>query len=214
MGMIKELSEFDARDCDAVFTFITKKYFGIFSAMQIKNEFIKLLKRIERKHPKYVLEVGTANGGALFCFAKLASDDAVVISIDLPEGKFGGGYEKWRAPFFGAFRRNGQKIFLLREDSHAPATLERVKEILGGRQLDFLFIDGDHTYSGVKQDFDMYRPLVKKGGVVAFHDIVDGFEEYVGGVPRFWRELKVGCDYEEFVQDWEQGGYGIGILSV
>jgi predicted O-methyltransferase YrrM len=40
------------------------------------------------------------------------------------------------------------------------------------KRLDFLFIDGDHTYEGVKQDFEMYTPLVRKGGLVAMHDIV------------------------------------------
>ena len=29
----------------------------------------------------------------------------------------------------------------------------------------YLFIDGDHTYQGVKKDFEMYGPLVKKDGL-------------------------------------------------
>lgn len=37
--------------------------------------------------------------------------------------------------------------------------------------MDFLFIDGDHAYEGVKADFEMYSPLVRKGGLVALHDI-------------------------------------------
>jgi len=41
-----------------------------------------------------------------------------------------------------------------------------VKKILAGRQVDFLFIDGDHSYEGVKKDFEMYSSLVRKGGVV------------------------------------------------
>jgi len=43
---------------------------------------------------------------------------------------------------------------------------------LNGEPLDFLFIDGDHTYEGVKRDFEMYSPLVRNGGIIAFHDIV------------------------------------------
>jgi hypothetical protein len=30
--------------------------------------------------------------------------------------------------------------------------------------VDFLFIDGDHTYEGVKKDFEMYSPLVRREG--------------------------------------------------
>lgn len=36
--------------------------------------------------------------------------------------------------------------------------------------LDFLFIDGDHNYDGVKKDWSLYSPFLKKGSFVAFHD--------------------------------------------
>jgi hypothetical protein len=35
----------------------------------------------------------------------------------------------------------------------------------------------------------------------------------VGGVPDFWREVKEGRRVREFVESWEQGGYGIGLLE-
>jgi len=35
---------------------------------------------------------------------------------------------------------------------------------------DFIFIDGDHTYDAVKQDYKMYYPAIKKGGLIFFHD--------------------------------------------
>jgi len=36
--------------------------------------------------------------------------------------------------------------------------------------LDVLYIDGDHTYEGVKRDYEVHRPRVKPGGVIFFHD--------------------------------------------
>jgi predicted O-methyltransferase YrrM len=36
--------------------------------------------------------------------------------------------------------------------------------------LDFLFIDGDHTYEAVKRDYDQWTPFLKKGGILAIHD--------------------------------------------
>jgi hypothetical protein len=56
-------------------------------------------------------------------------------------------------------------------------------------QVDLLFIDGDHTYEGVKADYDLYGPLVRRGGVLAFHDILhhDNYPEL--GVDRFWHSL-------------------------
>ena len=38
-------------------------------------------------------------------------------------------------------------------------------------KIDFLFIDGDHNYEGVKKDWDLYNGLLENGSVVAFHDV-------------------------------------------
>ncbi|MEM1858754.1 MAG: class I SAM-dependent methyltransferase, partial [Desulfurococcaceae archaeon] len=160
------------------------------------------------------LEIGTANGGTLFLFCQIAELDATIISIDLPGGPFGGGYPEWRVPLYKSFAKERQRVHLIRADSHDPKTLGIVKRILGDRKLDFLFIDGDHTYEGVKRDFEMYSPLVRKGGIIAFHDIVPGPSENVGGVPMFWSEIKRSFTYNEIVKDWRQGGYGIGVIYV
>ena len=49
--------------------------------------------------------------------------------------------------------------------------------------LDLLFIDGDHSYAGVKADWDAYNRFLKPGAIVAFHDW--GWAE---GVKRVIRE--------------------------
>ena len=36
--------------------------------------------------------------------------------------------------------------------------------------IDLLFIDGDHSYEGIRQDWDDWTPLVREGGHVALHD--------------------------------------------
>jgi len=38
------------------------------------------------------------------------------------------------------------------------------------KPIEFLWIDGDHTYEGAKRDFDLFVPFLVDGGVVAFHD--------------------------------------------
>jgi predicted O-methyltransferase YrrM len=38
-----------------------------------------------------------------------------------------------------------------------------------------LWIDGDHTYRGAKDDFDGFAPHVKPGGVIALHDALNAF---------------------------------------
>jgi predicted O-methyltransferase YrrM len=181
---------------------------------QVQSEVSELLEIINRMKPEVILEIGTANGGTLFLFSHVASESATIVSIDLPGGRFGGGYPSWRTRLYESFALPGQRIYALRADSHKRETLEQVKAIIDGREIDFLFIDGDHTYEGVKSDFEMYSPLVRKGGIIAFHDIVPGGRESVGGVPKFWNEVKscYGNKEREIVQDRSQGGLGIGVL--
>jgi len=197
---------------DYAFSF---KFLGIhIKPAQIKDEIKEFLKLLQKRRLDTILEIGTANGGTLFLFSHVASTNATLISIDLPRGPFGGGYPKWKVPLYKSFAKGRQRIYLLRANSHNPATLERVKLILAHRKVDFLFIDGDHSYEGVKKDLEMYSLLVRKGGIIAFHDIVLGPPKNVGGVPKFWNEIKHNFDYKEIVKDWKQGGYGVGVIYV
>jgi len=180
---------------------------------QVPSEIEALLRQVSALRPKTVLEIGTYRGGTLFLFATVAEDDALLVSIDLPMERFGEGYAKRRGKLYRAFARSGQRIELLRQHSHDPPTVAAVARILGGRLVDLLFIDGDHSYEGVAADFRLYSPFVRDGGLIVFHDIVPGKEEHVGEVPRFWQELKASGVVTEFVDDWEQGGYGLGILT-
>jgi len=187
---------------------------GLIEPTQVRDEILELLMFLSKLNPKYILEIGTASGGTLFLFSRIASKDATIISIDLPGGAFGGGYPKWKIPLFKSFALSKQKIHLIRADSHKKETLEKTKSILGNRKLDFLFIDGDHTYEGVKKDFEMYSPLVKKGGVIALHDIVQHPPESGCEVSTFWNEIKSKYEYIEFVKSWNQNWAGIGLIKL
>jgi predicted O-methyltransferase YrrM len=210
--VIKILKSFSSDNIEEVFNFSWNFYGGLIRPIQIKEEFVELLKIFKDLNSKYILEIGTADGGSLFCFCKLAQDNATIISIDLPGGKFGGGYPEWKIPIYQAFAKENQKLYLLRKDSHSQKTLEEVKKILNGNQLDFLFIDGDHSYEGVKKDFEMYSPLVRKGGIIAFHDIVKHPPETGCEVERLWKEIKNSFNFKELIKDINQNWAGIGIL--
>ena len=195
------------------------KKFGIdIKPMQVMTEIGRLLRILEQLRPETLLEIGTARGGTLFLFTRIASPTATFISIDLPGGMFGGGYEDWRIALYKSFALDRQKIYLIRADSHSINTLNNVKSIIDDKKIDFLFIDGDHSYEGVKKDFEMYSTLVRKGGIIAFHDIVPHDRAHdpcgVVGVPRFWNEIKHSYKYLEIVKDWSQGWAGIGVLYV
>ncbi|MCW4009515.1 MAG: class I SAM-dependent methyltransferase [Candidatus Bathyarchaeota archaeon] len=199
--------------CFDVFHHKPSKYFGwSIEPIQVKQEIEKLLSILKVKNIKTMLEIGTANGGTLFLFTRIINPDALIISLDLPDGKFGGGYENSKITFFKNLAKETQQIFLIRADSHAASSLQTVKTTLKNYPLDFLFIDGDHSYEGVAKDFAMYSPLVRKGGVIAFHDICKGPPELAGGVHDFWNEIKHSYNYEEIIYNPKQQGLGIGIL--
>jgi predicted O-methyltransferase YrrM len=176
---------------------------------QVKDEITSCLKILAKRRPKNILEIGTAWGGTLFLFAKVASPQAKIVSVDIP-----GGYPKWRVNLYQSFGVPEQKICLIREDSHLLSTLGMVETALEGCKLDFLFIDGDHTYDGVRKDFEMYCKLVRKGGLIALHDICLHPPETGCEVNKFWTEIKNLYKHDELIRDNKQGCCGIGILYV
>ena len=200
---------------DAVDFAFSFQVFGIsIRPIQVKYEITKLLEIVTELKPRVVLEIGTAGGGTLFLFTKATDPEAKIISIDLPGGPFGGGYPEWKIHLYKSFSKGKQKIYLIRRDSHNPQTLEEVKKILSGEKVDFLFIDGDHTYEGVKKDFEMYSPLMREGGIVAFHDICPHPPETRCEVSKFWNEIRHKYRHREIVSDWNQKWAGIGVLYV
>jgi cephalosporin hydroxylase len=179
--------------------------------MQVRSELLEFASLVQERRPKALIEIGTRNGGTFFVLCRLADPRAKVISLDLPGGKFGGGYTIFQAPVINHMKQSGQQLQLLRTNSHDPTTRSRVVSVLDHTRLDLLFIDGDHTYDGVKQDFEMYSPLVAPGGMIAFHDIVDTTDENCH-VNRFWNEVKTRYRYREIIEDKRQGWGGIGVL--
>ena len=175
------------------------------------TEFLKLLIVIE---PKIILEIGTAMGGTLYLLSRFSASRATLISIDLPQAKVGDMTLPTNPSFFKNIVQKKQRVALIRDDSHKFSTFQKIKKILKNGKIDVLFIDGDHTYEGVKKDFEMYKSLVKSGGLICFHDIVPGSEDRVGHVPDFWSRIRENYNSLEIVKNWNHGGFGIGIIFV
>jgi predicted O-methyltransferase YrrM len=177
--------------------------------IQVEEELVKLVEDVTRLRPATIVEIGTSMGGTLYLWTRLAPPDALIISVDLPGGKFGGGYSPLRTPLYRRFARERQRLHLMRANSHEPSTITELKRLLGGRAVDFLFIDGDHTYEGVKQDWEMYSPLVRPGGLVAFHDVAGNYDDTQ--VKKLWDAVKAGYSHREYMLH-PRGFYGIGVL--
>ncbi|MCP4414165.1 MAG: class I SAM-dependent methyltransferase [Gammaproteobacteria bacterium] len=206
-GRVNQLGAID--DPEYLFHITSRKWFGIIAPIQSRYEFVSLLSELKKYSLSNILEIGTASGGTLFMYSRIANKDATLVSIDLPDGDFGGGYPTKKIPLYKSFAQDEQSLQLLRVDSHLNETFSEVEHIFSDTGIDFLFIDGDHTYNGVKSDFEMYSKLVNKNGFITFHDIV-----YAEGVSRFWNEIK-----NEYENTWEwiddkKPKYGIGMLQL
>jgi len=131
------------------------KYQGGGFVQQDKEELWQLARRVSLRSPSNILEIGCAGGGTLLVWQALAPR---VVSVDLQGLNGGRG--------FLSVDHFPSVTFIL-GDSHHQETLDEVKSM---GPYDFLFIDGDHSTEGARMDFYMYAPLVRKGGLIAFHD--------------------------------------------
>jgi cephalosporin hydroxylase len=182
--------------------------------LQRKWELMGLMALVRRLRPAVVVEIGTYRGGTLRCWAAMCPESTAFVSVDLPGGSFGGGCSDEEAARFKDFLKPGQTLTTIRADSHAPETLAEVRRALAGRPVDFLFIDGDHSYAGVKADYEMYSGLVRPGGLIGFHDIVPHPHSPDCRVHEFWAEMKKLPSARELV---DRDGYdtwgGIGVVT-
>lgn len=197
------------------FVFRGAGYYRSIRPRQNPEEIESLYRVVCELSPQRVLEIGTAKGGSLYLWTQAATDTATIVSVDMPGGRFGGGYPVDRIPLYQAFARPNQTLVLLREDSHADTTLSTVQTHFGGAAVDFAFIDGDHTYDGVRSDFLRYGPLVRPGGCIAFHDIRPQPDSPDTQVHRLWNELRAGAlETTEFVAPDGTRPIGIGVVHV
>ena len=203
----------NGRGLEALVEFGFTAYGGLIKPFQDKNEILRLLRLLDTIKPRTIMEIGTACGGNLFLLCRVAAPDALVISVDLPGGIYGGGYPAWRIPIYRQFPVPPQRLRLIRANSHSLRTTEKVRKILDGRRIDFLFIDGDHTYEGARADFELYSPLVRDGGLIAFHDIHELQQQPGCAVHKLWKEVKQEFQHQEIINDPHQNWAGIGVIT-
>jgi cephalosporin hydroxylase len=179
-------------------------------AAQIRDELRELVALYCDLAPVNVVEIGTWTGGTLYQWLINAAKGTRVMSIDQ-------GPENWVPPdptfnnsVWWDWVPDGALLYALMGDSHDPEMVKKVQAITGGG-IDWLFIDGDHTYQGVKADWDLWSPHINKGGVVAFHDLKSPDWAPHIQVGKLWQELKLnGHLTQEFIHpDYDWGGIGV-----
>jgi len=81
-----------------------------------------------------------------------------------------------------------------------------------GLMIDLLFIDADHSYEAVSDDWNQWRPFVKKGGIIVFHDYyarddLGNSESSYPGLRRFVEETIVPRAGKDFHYVWGLAWY-------
>lgn len=147
--------------------------------------------------PDVVVEIGSARGWSA-CHIGLALRENVrgkLYAIDphsSTEWNDSGGYDAT----LPALRRHlaamglDSYVEIVRADSRTAA-----KD--WNRPIDLIFIDGDHSYDGVKADWELFSPFLTTTGVAIFHDTTWEIHKHDDaryrddmGVPRFVDELR------------------------
>lgn len=140
-----------------------------------------------------VLEIGCDAGGTTWAIKQTG---ATHFGIDLPGDRFSSGF---------AFASEDH-VNMVWGDSHKVAAKDAMQDLLGYQKVDVLIIDGDHTYTGVQNDFYMYAALCN--GIIIFHDICDHPDPDVG-VAKFYESIKDSYTHIEYsTEPYDWGGIG------
>jgi predicted O-methyltransferase YrrM len=185
-----------------------------FKIQQKKNEWIDFMLEISKKGKfKTCLEIGCYDGGTTVFLSNFCEK---LITIDQPfPARFDEFKYSHQSDLYGTdYLKLKCDFNYISGNSHDISTLDKVKLILGEDKLDLLFIDGDHSYNGVKMDYEMYSDLVSDEGIIAFHDIHRSQFHMTHGcyVHDFWDEIKLNKNTKEFydsVNNHEWGGIGV-----
>jgi len=143
---------------------------------------------------KTYLEIGVHNGASMSYVVRQNKNPIDCYGIDLFSHKLKR-YQPDRISLkraksnIQANNTSNSKINIIQGNSTSQDTISQINHM----QIDLLFIDGDHSYMGVKQDFENYIGLVKSDGIIVFDDCSRSWP----GVKRFTNELSANIQLEK-----------------
>lgn len=135
-----------------------------------------------------VLEIGLGYYGSTHFLWRLLFDRVITIEKSHERIRaFGTNLRAFHRRWVLDDHRSAFMIGRSNESSTVKKTYQCAKD-----GIDLLFIDGDHGYASVLTDWLLYNPLVRPGGLVAFHDVALTVEGHYG-VPEFIAHLSSGA---------------------
>ncbi|OIP73833.1 MAG: hypothetical protein COU63_05020 [Candidatus Pacebacteria bacterium CG10_big_fil_rev_8_21_14_0_10_36_11] len=176
----------------------------------IHYSLIRLLK------PKRVLCVGSRYGfiPAICALACKDNQQGIVDFVDAGYSQNSVADKKRHWGGVGFWRENNVKKHFAKYglDSYIRMnvmTSQDFKKKFPKREWGYIYLDGDHSYKGIKEDFNNFWPSLLTGGFISFHDTQTNLENDLDyGVDKFWQELKKKYPAFEF-----PGSNGLGVVQ-
>lgn len=177
---------------------------------QDEKELTAFIDLLRERNVKSYLEIGARHGDTFYDVMCSLPPGSLGVAVDYP-GALWGTLKSLKTldRVFVALIEKGYRVKKILGDSGSQAVIKSVQSF---GKFDAALIDGDHTYKGIKKDWENYSPLAS---IVALHDIVGyGQHEKVYGnaveVPRFWEEIKPTLGkYTEFISRGSAMGIGV-----
>jgi predicted O-methyltransferase YrrM len=114
-----------------------------------------------------VVEIGVWHGVTTIRLRSVMACDGLLIAVDpFPVGRLGFSVQKRIAHSHVGRIANGELQWLRCTGIEAAKRYSAKYR----RLVDFIFIDGDHSYDGLRGDWEAWRPLLAPGAIVALHD--------------------------------------------
>jgi predicted O-methyltransferase YrrM len=114
-----------------------------------------------------VVEIGVLNGVTSLQIRKAMAPGGVLWAVDpFLRGRLGFNLDEQIARHTVGRSTNGTVKFVLLTGAEAAALYSQE----ASQPVDFLFIDGDHTWSGIDADWRGWAPLIGNAGIIALHD--------------------------------------------
>jgi len=164
-------------------------------ANQVNSDIKLVLKILSFYSPKVILEIGMDKGGTMKIWSQAFQPD-ILIGIDIV---------KKPDVVIEIVRPNYHYLWDM--NSNNLETVNKVKEILGDRKVDFLYIDGDHSRLACERDWLLYRDFVKVGGIVGIHDVLFHNRETEADI--VWSNIKTLFPYSEIKTSHSSTGWGL-----
>ena len=167
---------------------IVKENGGGLFIWQYPNQFSEYLLLLQKYDITSYIEIGCRWGGTFILtseYLKRFNNIIKSVAVDLID-----------SPVATYCKLNNETTFM-----QLNSQTNEFKTFINNNNFDLIFIDGDHSYEGVKNDYETTK---NNGKIYVFHDIVNA---HCPGVVQFWNELKINekntYDFYEFTKQYD-----------